>query len=197
MLSACQALTPGRPRITRTTTRFAALADCDLVIEAVAEDQTLKQKVCAELDAVCRADTVLASTTSSLSVTRCGEVTRHPENVVGLHFFNPVRAMRLVEVVHTETTSADTLATVQVFCEGLGKSPLRCGDRTGFIVNRLLFPYLNAAVRLVESGEVEPREPDTAIVRGYGFPMEPSPLLEELAEAGQLGRKTGVGFYRY
>jgi 3-hydroxybutyryl-CoA dehydrogenase len=176
---------------------------------------------------VCRTDALLATTTSSLSVTLCGEVTRRPEKVVGLHFFNPVRAMKLIEVVHTEATSADTLATVQAFCEGLGKTPLRCGDRPGFIVNHLLFPYLNASVRLVETGEVEPRELDRAIVRGYGFPLGPlalldvvgldvalaiqqslyeahhrsdllpSPLLEKLTAAGQLGRKTGGGFYRY
>ncbi|MGC0330774.1 3-hydroxybutyryl-CoA dehydrogenase [Streptomyces sp. SAI-170] len=210
-----------------TATRFDALADCDLVIEAVAEDQMLKLKVFAELDSVCRPDAVLATTTSSLSVTLCGELTRRPENVVGLHFFNPVRAMKLVEVVHTGSTSSDTLATVQGFCEGLGKTPLRCGDRPGFIVNHLLFPYLNAAVRLVESGEAEPRELDRAIVRGYGFPLGPlalldvigldvalaiqqslheahrrphllpAPLLRELAAAGRLGRKTGGGFYAY
>ncbi|GAB3908212.1 3-hydroxybutyryl-CoA dehydrogenase [Kibdelosporangium lantanae] len=206
---------------------FAELADCDLVIEAVAEDLAVKRAVFTALDEVCKPGAVLATTTSSLPVIECAATTRRPGDVVGLHFFNPAPVMKLVEVVHTIATSPDVVATAHAVCAAVGKHPVHCGDRAGFIVNALLFPYLNDAVKTVAGHYATSDDVDTAMKAACGLPMgpfelldvvgldvslaiertlynefrepgfAPSPLLEHLVTAGRLGRKTGKGFRDY
>ncbi|MBL7256040.1 3-hydroxyacyl-CoA dehydrogenase NAD-binding domain-containing protein [Paractinoplanes lichenicola] len=203
---------------------YAALADCDVVVEAVAEDTDLKRQVFAALGAVCRPGAVLATTTSSLSVAACAAPAGRPADVLGLHFFNPAPAMRLVEIAATATTGAGAVITAQALVRRLGKVSVRSADRCGFIVNYLLFSYLNDAVAALERGEVVAEELDTAIRTTFGYPMgpfalldtigldvslailrrlhaefgescfAPAPILAELVAAGQLGRKTGSGF---
>jgi 3-hydroxybutyryl-CoA dehydrogenase len=206
---------------------FEELAECDLVIEAVAEDLAVKQSVFGALDEVCKPGTVLATTTSSLPVIECAAATSRPGDVVGLHFFNPAPVMKLVEVVSTIATSADVVATAHAVCARVGKHPVHCGDRAGFIVNALLFPYLNDAVKMVAAHYAPSDDIDTAMKAACGLPMgpfelldvvgldvslaiqrtlynefrepgfAPSPLLEHLVTAGRLGRKTGKGFRDY
>ena len=206
---------------------FDALADCDLVVEAVAEDLAVKTSVFAKLDEVCKPGAVLATTTSSLPVIECAAATTRPADVVGLHFFNPAPVMKLVEVVATIATSPDVIATAHAVCQRVGKHPAHCGDRAGFIVNALLFPYLNDAVKMLEGHYAEADDIDTAMKVGCGLPMgpfalldvvgldvslaiertlynefresgfAPAPLLEHLVTAGRLGRKTGKGFRDY
>ncbi|HEY0804082.1 MAG TPA: 3-hydroxybutyryl-CoA dehydrogenase [Pseudonocardiaceae bacterium] len=206
---------------------FEALADCDLVVEAVAEDLAVKTSVFAKLDEVCKPGAVLATTTSSLPVIECAAATCRPADVVGLHFFNPAPVMKLVEVVATIATSPDVVATAHAVCQRVGKHPVHCGDRAGFIVNALLFPYLNDAVKMLEGHYAEADDIDTAMKVGCGLPMgpfalldvvgldvslaiertlynefresgfAPAPLLEHLVTAGRLGRKTGKGFRDY
>ncbi|HKN96394.1 MAG TPA: 3-hydroxybutyryl-CoA dehydrogenase [Pseudonocardiaceae bacterium] len=206
---------------------FDELADCDLVVEAVAEDIAVKTAVFGALDEVCKPGAVLATTTSSLPVIECAAATTRPGDVVGLHFFNPAPAMKLVEVVATISTSAETVATADAVCRRLRKHPVHCGDRAGFIVNALLFPYLNDAVKMLEAHYAEADDIDTAMTVGCGLPMgpfalldvvgldvslaiqrtlylefreagfAPAPLLEHLVTAGRLGRKTGKGFRDY
>jgi 3-hydroxybutyryl-CoA dehydrogenase len=200
------------------------LATADLVLEAVAEDLAVKQELFAALDKICRPGAVLATTTSSLPVIRCAMATGRPQDVVGMHFFNPAPAMRLVEVVSTVLTAPDVTATVLELCTAVRKHPVECGDRAGFIVNALLFPYLNDAVRMIEEHYASVDDVDTAMKLGCGYPMgpfalldvvgldvsltiekvlhgefrepglAPAPLLEHLVAAGCLGRKTGRGF---
>ncbi|NSC24611.1 3-hydroxyacyl-CoA dehydrogenase family protein [Streptomyces albus subsp. chlorinus] len=204
-----------------------ALAGADLVVEAVAEDLGVKRELFARLDAVCKPGAVLATTTSSLPVVACARATSRPQDVIGMHFFNPAPAMRLVEVVTTVLTAEDTRATVHEVCAKLRKHPVDCGDRAGFIVNALLFPYLNNAVKMVQEHYASPDDIDTAMKLGGGYPMgpfelldvvgldvslaiervlheefrdpslAPAPLLEHLVSAGCLGRKTGRGFREY
>ncbi|WP_078650480.1 3-hydroxyacyl-CoA dehydrogenase family protein [Streptomyces rimosus] len=204
-----------------------ALADVDLAIEAVAEDLEVKRQLFATLDKVCKPGAVLATTTSSLPVVACARATSRPQDVIGMHFFNPAPAMKLVEVVRTVLTADDVHATVRAVCARVRKHPVDCGDRAGFIVNALLFPYLNNAVKMVQEHYATPDDIDAAMKLGGGYPMgpfelldvvgldvslaiekvlhaefrdpglAPAPLLEHLVAAGCLGRKTGRGFREY
>ncbi|MEN3583354.1 3-hydroxybutyryl-CoA dehydrogenase [Streptomyces sp. ZYX-F-203] len=203
---------------------YDGFADVDLAVEAVAEDLDVKRQLFAALDKVCKPGAVLATTTSSLPVVACARATSRPQDVVGMHFFNPAPAMKLVEVVRTVLTSDDAHATVREVCAGIRKHPVDCGDRAGFIVNALLFPYLNNAVKMVQEHYASLDDIDTAMKLGGGYPMgpfelldvvgldvslaiervlhrefrdpglAPAPLLEHLVAAGCLGRKTGRGF---
>ncbi|MFI9271780.1 3-hydroxyacyl-CoA dehydrogenase family protein [Kitasatospora sp. NPDC052896] len=204
--------------------QVTALAEADLVLEAVTEDLAVKRELFAVLDKVCKPGAVLATTTSSLPVISCASATSRPQDVIGMHFFNPAPAMKLVEVVSTVLTAPDVTATVLELCAAVRKHPVECGDRAGFIVNALLFPYLNDAVRMLEEHYATVDDIDTAMKLGCGYPMGPfelldvvgldvsltiervlhqefrepglaaAPLLEHLVAAGCLGRKTGRGF---
>jgi len=203
------------------------LADADLVIEAVVEELTVKQALFANLDEICKPGAVLATTTSSLPVIECAAATGRQADVVGMHFFNPATVMSLVEVVSTVSTAPEVTATAQTVAVRLGKHPVSCGDRAGFIVNALLFPYLNDAVKMLEAHYATADDIDSAMKVGCGYPMgpfelldvvgldvslaiqrvlylefrepgfAPAPLLEHLVRAGRLGRKTGKGFREY
>ncbi|MDT0550235.1 3-hydroxyacyl-CoA dehydrogenase family protein [Streptomyces lonegramiae] len=204
-----------------------AFADVDFAVEAVVEDLAVKQQLFAALDKVCKPGTVLATTTSSLPVIACARATSRPQDVIGLHFFNPAPAMKLVEVVRTVLTADEVRATAHAVCQAVRKHPVDCGDRAGFIVNALLFPYLNNAVKMVQEHYASPDAIDAAMKLGGGYPMgpfelldvvgldvslaiekmlhrefrepglAPAPLLEHLVAAGCLGRKTGRGFREY
>jgi 3-hydroxybutyryl-CoA dehydrogenase len=200
------------------------LAGCDLVIEAVAEDLSVKKRLFGELGAVCRPGALLATTTSSLPVIECGLASGRPADVLGLHFFNPAPMMRLVEVIPSLETAPENVTAARELCRALGKHPVRCMDRPGFIVNALLFPYLNGAVRLAESHYATADDIDAVMKLGHGYPLgpfelldaigldislsiqhilhaadgnpatAPAPLLEHLVAAGRAGRKAGAGF---
>jgi len=213
-------------RITGST-KLDDLAAVQLVVEAVVEDLSVKQALFSNLDDICTPGTVLATTTSSLPVIECAAATSRQSEVIGMHFFNPAAIMRLVEVVTTVATSAGVEATVLEVTRKIGKHAVRCGDRAGFIVNALLFPYLNDAVKMLEAHYASADDIDSAMKVGCGYPMgpfelldvvgldvslaierelylefrepgfAPAPLLEHLVTAGRLGRKTGKGFRDY
>ena len=213
-------------RLTGSTSR-EDLADLDLVVEAIAEDLAVKTELFADLDRVCKPEAILATTTSSLPIASCAGATSRPEMVIGMHFFNPAPVMKLVEVVTTELTAPDVDETTKALCALVGKVAVSCGDRAGFIVNALLFPYLNDAVKLLESGAATTTEIDEAIKAEAKFPMGPFALLDvvgndvslaiqnelyaefkepgfapaatlqQVVADGHLGRKTKKGFHDY
>ena len=209
------------------TDHLGRLAECDLVIESVVEDLATKRELFAELEQIVKPDGILASNTSTLPVVELAVATERPDRVCGVHFFNPATVMKLVEVVRPLTASDETIKTAMAFATACGKDAIEVGDRAGFVVNALLFPYLNNAVRMLENGTASLEDIDTAMQGACNFPMGPLalldlvgldtsvsildalyaefgdpnyaavPTLRRMVAAGRLGRKTKRGFYEY
>ncbi|MEK6577577.1 MAG: 3-hydroxyacyl-CoA dehydrogenase [Nitrospirota bacterium] len=207
------------------TTGYEGFSDVDIVIEAAIEDMEVKKKIFSELDSVTPQHAILATNTSSLSISAIGAATRRPEKVIGIHFFNPAYAMKLVEVIPGLATSSETIDDIVAFAEGLRKIPIKVRETAGFLVNRLLMPYLNEAAFVLQEGSSTVREVDASMV-SFGMPMgpfalldmigidvaarvadilydsygpriQPASILYEMARVGYLGTKTGKGFYDY
>jgi len=211
----------------KATDHLGDLVDCDLIIESVVEDLDIKKALFAELDSIVKEGAIIATNTSTLPVVEMAVATNRPDRVCGVHFFNPAPAMSLVEIVRPLTASDETIAECRAFAEKCGKNPVEVKDRAGFIVNALLFPYLNNAVRMLENGTASAEDIDTAMKGGCNFPMGPLalldlvgldtsvaildalyeefkdpnystvPVLRRMVAAGHLGRKSGRGFYDY
>jgi 3-hydroxybutyryl-CoA dehydrogenase len=211
----------------RLTTELGELAACDLVIEAAFEDLAVKHQVFRELEAAVAEDAILATNTSALSVTEIASVLERPDRAVGMHFFNPAPLMPLVEIVRAERTADDVFEAAFTLGGRLGKTPIRCTDTPGFVVNRVLIPLLNDCVRVLDETGVTPEDLDAGMRYGAGWPMGPCALLDlvgadvhvhasealyeklreprmappprlvRMVQAGKLGRKTGEGFYIY
>jgi 3-hydroxybutyryl-CoA dehydrogenase len=211
----------------RTTTELGHIAGCDLVIEAIVEELAAKRELFGELDRLTAPDAILATNTSAISVTEIASATQSPQRVVGMHFFNPAPLLPLVEIVRAEQTADDVVDAAAAWAESVGKTPVRCNDTPGFIVNRILIPLLNDCVRTLDEAGITPEALDTAMTKGAGWPMGPCALvdlvgidihvhaaealharlpddrilpperLRQMQAEGKLGRKSGQGFFRY
>ena len=213
-------------RITGTTDLNLA-ADCDLVVEAAVENMKIKREIFAELDAICKPETILASNTSSLSITEVASATKRADKVIGMHFFNPAPVMKLVEVIRGMATSQETFDKVKELSESIGKTPVEVAEAPGFVVNRILIPMINEAAEILSEGIASAEDIDTSMKLGANHPMGPlalgdligldvclaimdvlyketgdskyraSTLLRKYVRAGWLGRKSGRGFHQY